>query len=81
MIQNEESIATVGWADLEGPPVVCSSTLEVEEDKMALTGGPRLALESVAAELLHGSVVDATRCRRLGSAPGRQWRERYGGSN
>jgi hypothetical protein len=71
MIQNKEGIPTVGWADLEGSPVVSPSTLEVEDDEMAFTGGPRLALEGVTAELLHGSVVYATGCRRLGSAPGR----------
>jgi hypothetical protein len=38
---------------------------------MALTRRPRLALEGVAAELLHGSVVDAPGCHRLSSAPGR----------
>ena len=71
MIQNEESIATIGWADFVAPPVACASTLEVEDDEIALTRRPRLALEGVAAELLHGSVVDATRGRRLCAAPGR----------
>ena len=81
MIQNEESITTVGRADLEAPPVVGSSALEVEDDELALPGRACLAFEGVTAKLLHGPIVDATRCRRLGSGPGGERRETYQADN
>ena len=81
MIQNEESITTVGRADLEAPPVVGSSALEVEDDELALPGRSRLALEGVTPKLLHGPIVDATRRRRVGSGPSGKRRETHQASN